>query len=300
MKMFNYCGLIKVRLDDRIDDSIINEFYPGTITNDEDYDYQIILDDSLIKSFVIPNTNEVYKPFKSSDHIVIEDNDRVISYSLKNSYSNPYLCVRDNKNIIVSLSDNNMINIVRILSELITRTLLGKGFYPIHASSTVLDGKSSLYFGASGSGKSTMFFKDICLGDSLPQSNDITFVGYEKGILKSYSTGFEVSFSPLLVGEKQNKKIRYTPYGFSNQYNKEWIHESKVESINYTSLDLINSYQETILDLEKIIEYLKLYGKDRGFEFDDIFKINGLSPEYKYEELGKKLRYRQVTGNIKK
>lgn len=301
--------ILKIYADDYAINNIKKRFTNLTYNNFV-CDYEIVYkNNSNINKL---DLKEEMIPFRNSIYSVSKFNNNVIAYSKEQKYSCDNLIIRNDKKINVYCSHdiNNKI-LIRLITELLVRKLLEKGFFPLHASSTVTNNVSTLYVGGKKSGKSTALLNDILFSDANPQANDITFVGKDNKNWISFGIPYDFTFDKSLLCDlnisyqKNNKVIfesdkpRFDVLDFCNQFNKKWIWSSIISNINIVNLNKYNKYilKKNISQYESI-KYLKSFEKENKFTFDDFLMINNLIPNYKYKELVKDIQFNKIEGNI--
>ncbi len=280
------------------------------------YEFDIYYNEDT--KFSIPPKGILAKPFRNSSYYVNEINGEIIAYSPAQNYSCENLIIRNkNKINILCKSDCDSKVLIRLVTELIIRKLLEKKYFPIHASCVVKNKEAMLFFGPKNSGKSIALLKHVFLDKSYLMSNDITFVGKEKGQWFAFGLPYDItvdtSFFYQLIGNKKNliyqknilkygsNKIRFNVSDFVNDFNTMMIWHAPISMVNYVNLSTEKDYSENLnISSMNSIVYLKEYGKDNTFRFDDYLKLNDLHPEFDYETFAKEIQFNKMEGNILK
>ena len=268
--------------------------------------------EQIIKN--IPQGNTMY-PFRNSLYNVSESKNNIFAYAPEQKYACEHVIIRENNKIsIFCKGDSNSKVLIRVITELMIRKLLERKFFPLHASSIMVDDKAELFFGNKNSGKSTALFSNVVLNNAYPIANDITFLGRENGIWTAFGIPYDVTFDETLfsqIGLKKNitnnrkggygsDKIRYSISEFADVFNIDWVWKAPISVINKVSLCKERNFVETSINPKLALYYLELYGKDKNFSFDDFLKVNNLFPIFDYERLSKEVEFNKMEGNILK
>ena len=313
-KIFHYTNLLSVELSNEIDTSEIENYFPQTISEKQsDYNSDYTINYNLSQYNYLKNILPSFDlqgkkfPYRSAPAISKNIDGWTLSYFFPNRYSEDYFVAINQGKICIFANKYDSNIVIRILNELIVRKLLEKNYFPIHASAIVNldDGKTDLFFGGKGSGKSTMFFEKTVNGNYLPLANDVCFVGVENGQAMVYSMTYDITFHKSLLVNNNNDfnikddKIRCNPLQFCQFIDKSWIYVAPLKSLNYTALNLSDDFEIQQISAENMHELLLKYGKDRDFTFDDVLNINNLYPNYDYDNLIKHVSLlNSIKGNV--
>ena len=299
----------------------IANYFPNILEIKEyhDCDYQIFYYkiNEIPTMYRIENKNsKLISPFRNSKYFVKQMDETLIAYSQKQEFSDEHVVIRENRNImILAKNDQNSKVLIRLIVELIVRKLLENNYFPLHASCVVINNEAVLYFGDKGCGKSTALFSSVLITQAHPLANDITFVGKENNIWKTFGTPYDLTFDKSLSKEliqngislmghnyaKQfsSDKIRYNPSEFCDVFNTAWMWSAPIKNINIVNLVPNKEFKENVqISYQDALKYLIKYGKDQNFFFDDLLKINELYPNYNYKRLSKEIIFNEIEGNI--
>lgn len=256
------------------------------------------------------------KPFRNAIYLVKKNNDHVLAYSPKQEYSCENLIVRmKNKVEIFHCEDYESKILIRVITELLIRKLLEKGYFPIHASCVMKANKAILFMGPKNSGKSTALLTHVLLNKALPISNDITFVGKEKDKWYAFGLPYDLTFDEevlmqlkkdafckndsMNISKYGSEKIRFNVIEFITNFKTKWIWSAPILNVNIVKLSKNKNYTETLnITNELSLKALNYFGKDNNFSFDDYLNINNLFPEFKYEKFSKEVQFNKLEGNI--
>lgn len=304
---------IKVYASEKVYDDLLKRFSAVKITECV-CDFEIFYRN--FQMFQSEKSGILMKPFRNALYLVNEQEDKIIAYSPAQTYSSENIIERINKKITISCQkDNNSKVLIRVITELLIRKLLSKGYFPLHASCVMKDNKAILFLGKKGSGKSTALFANVLLNDAYPISNDITFVGKENGKWQAFGLPYDLTFDSTLflqIAQETKKfknfheedkygsnKIRYDVAEFIADFNTSWVWHAPIAAINIVNLTKESEY--TIfsnIKFEDALLNLKRYGKDNNFDFDDYLKINNLYPSFDYELLSQEIPFNKMEGNV--
>lgn len=294
----------------------IDNYFPNTFETIDACDYEIVYNEDTIPNIYKNIEGKVLTPFRNSKYILNLDNKTIVTYAKKQEFSDENVILRTG-NLINVFCENDCKSkvLIRLIIELIIRKLLEKQYYPLHASCVVKENKANIYFGKKGSGKSTALLSSVLLTQSSPLANDITFVGKEDGIWKAFGTSYDLTFDESLfsqiysnktfVGEQNlipqyhSNKVRYGASEFCDLFNTFWVWSAPIENINIVNLSPNIEFKKySQIEYLKALDYLKNYGKDHNFTFDDLLMINGLYPNFNYEQLAQEIEFNEIEGNI--
>ena len=301
---------LKIHANTKAFDDINDKFV--NITNDsEKIDYELFYNKtSKIKRIEF---GTIMHPFRNANYIVNRNNDRVFAYSSNQRYTFEHTITRDDKTINIDYIDDLNSQILKgTIIELLIRKLLEQGYFPVHSSSVVFDDKSTIYIGGKNGGKSASLLYDVLNSNGKPQSNDITFIKKDSDEWVSFGIPYDFTFSDSFLQALNIKnmdrfktikydsdKIRFNVKEFCNIFNTQWIWKTKISNINIVNLNKENDYCLTRnVNKNDSMLYLKKFGKDRNFNFDDYLMINNIKPNYNYDELVNDFDFNLVEGNI--
>lgn len=321
-KIFRIDNLLTIKIE--TSDSVLKNFanyFPDIleINKDFSFDYQIIYHevDAIPDIYIKFDRNyKIVYPFRNLKYIIRQIDGTILAYAEKQEFSDENVVIRDGKIInIFAKNDKRNKNLVRLITELLVRKLLENKYFPLHASCVVDGDGAMLYLGDKRSGKSTALFSSVLITKAFPLANDITFVGKADGMWKAFGTSYDLTFDKSLseqiikdeisfeghncITQFSSSKIRYNPLEFCRSFKTNWKWSAPIKSINISNLSPTKAFKETAqIDHEKALEYLIKYGRDENFSFDDMLMINGLYPNFDYEQLSKDVIINEIEGNI--
>ena len=307
-KISDYLSL-KINTSNDVIDAIKSRFSFEESSN-ELYDYEI----NYKVTNIIDSLDEgvIKHPFRNSDYIVMNQDNRTISYAPKQRYSSEHLIVNDGKNIDIYVSDDkNSKVLIRVITELLIRKLLDNDFFPLHASCVELDNEGILFLGKKNSGKSVSLFSSVYFNKANPISNDITFVGIENGKWVCVGIPYDYTFDRSLFEQVNlnldcfdlgkgfdSEKLRLSVRDFNDYFNTSWIWKSNLSEINIVDLSKEDTFKKISVNSSDACLFLVNHGKDKNFYFDDYLNINNLYPDYRYDFLANNYEFNKMTGNI--
>lgn len=294
----------------------IKNRFPNENNSCEKYEYDIYYNETdVIEKLEL---GKEMLPFRNATYIVNNFNNTVVAYSPKQQYSCENLIIRDN-NVIKIFYKNDLGSkiLIRVITELLIRKLLEKGYFPIHASCVMINNEATLFIGKKNSGKSTALFSNVLFNNAYPISNDITFVGKHKNDWKAVGIPYDITFDASLFNQvKQineemfnvnneklydSDKVRFNISEFTKFFKTKWFWEASISIINIVELDKENDFvMLPIVSSAEAVLYLQTYGKDKNFNFDDFMMINNLYPKFNYDELSEEISFNKLKGNILK
>lgn len=307
-KISDYLSL-KINASNDVIEKIKSRFSFEESSN-ELYDYEI----NYKETEIIDGLDEglIKHPFRNSDYIVMNQDNRTISYAPKQKYSSEHLIVNKGKSINVYVSDDKGAKvIIRVITELLIRKLLDNNFFPLHASCVELDHEGILFLGKKNSGKSVSLFSSVYFDKANPISNDITFVGIENGKWVCVGIPYDYTFDRSLFEQVNlsldyfdlgkdfdSEKLRLSVRDFNYYFNTSWIWKSNLREINIVDLSKEETFKKVTVNNSDAYSFLVNHGKDKNFNFDDYLNINNLYPEYRYDSLINNYEFNKMTGNI--
>ncbi len=282
------------------------------IESDNDtYDYEINYKDTELIEGIYDGSIKV--PFRNSNYIVYNDSSRTVAYCPKQKYSCEHLIINNGSKIDTYVHDDRDSKVlIRLITEILIRKLLEKGFFPIHASCVDLDNEGILFLGKKNSGKSVSLFSYVFFDKANPVSNDITFVGIENGKWVCVGIPYDYTFDKSLFEQVNLKldrfdlgknfdsdKLRLSVNDFDEIFNTSWIWKSYLKEVNIVDLSKEEVFKIfNNISRDEAYNYLLNNGKDKNFNFDDYLNINNLYPEYRYDLLVNDYVFNRTTGNI--
>lgn len=279
----------------------IKQYYPNLIESDKNaefyLDYRVC---NNFNSFPSRQSNQSLKPFRNCVYYSYMDKNTgyVFAYAPKTNQTIEHALIRNGNYIQVLSNEINGKVFLRTIRELILRKYISKGYFPLHASSTVFNKKTSLQFGPKNSGKSTALFKKIIIDKHSLMSNDITLVGQETNGWNAISASYDLTFDPSLFNINSENKIRFKPEEFCEKFNIEWCSQGLVDNISFITLDKNQKFHQAFISQTEFLDKLIKYGKDSHFNFDDYLFLNNLNPEFNYENLSHSFIAAHISGNI--
>ena len=289
--------------------------FPNIKICNHNYDYEIFYKSN--SNFEKINFGRIMKPFRNSTYIVNDSDNEIIAYCPKQKYSCENLIKRkDNKISVFCDNDYNNKVLIRVVTELMLRSLLEKNCFPLHSSCVLLNGEAKLFLGQKNSGKSLALISKVLYNKALPISNDITFIGKENNSWKVFSLPYDITISKDILMQINNdinmekiniekkyesNKYRLDLLEFSKLFNVNWIFSAPVSNINVINLNKKQNFKKKLLSKkEDILYYLNEFGKDDNFNFDDFLMINSKYPKFNYKQLAEEIEFNKLEGNILK
>ena len=135
--------------------------------------------DEYFKEFIVPSTDEVkkeisiyfekdksvfesvYRCFDKNKSVIIDTFKNQTHYQEDNKFlidNEDYICIKESEvdyKLFTNGKDNSLKYLIRIIRELLIRSLEDKGYFYMHGTGIEIYGKGILLLGGSGSGKTT-------------------------------------------------------------------------------------------------------------------------------------------------
>ena len=301
-KIFEIPELIVFSIvDDNTIIDTIRSYYPNLKESDKNPEFYLDYESvQHFGEFAFVQNSEILRPFRNCIYYnsVDTNSEQVIAYAPQTNQTIEHGLIRENNNIKIFSEEINGKVFLRTIRELILRKHIEKGYFPLHASSTVFANKAILQFGPKRSGKSTALFKQTTVDKFLLMSNDITLVGQEKGSWNAITMPYDLTFDSSLFNEKKPQKVRFTPEEFGKKYGVQWCNKGVIGNISFLTLEKEKKYTEVLISKDNLLDKLINYGKDSHFSFDDYLCLNNIFPTFKYEELSSSFEAKHISGNV--